>query len=293
MHKALFLLISISILNGDQTAIAQNYQGKSVAYNVVGGAIMGGAGAVINKAPQQKWYKAFLRGFLTGACGGGLTFTGKKMNKLIADNQQLGYAYLSRAVFSAGNSIIENAAANRNFYEVFHYDIGFVRIQYNTRTGKLLPRVMVSSLGSTVFLAANGRFDFKTTVRSGSMTFRTPEISYSPNFRASTPGNGFLFVDSLQTGAEFYKIYAHEMIHSFQFQEYSPITYFFKPWDTKWKERSPTYNKLSKYFFADVNYEFMLGNYFLIQKGHKKADYCHNFLENEAESLSTGRSACP
>lgn len=275
------------------TIKAQNYEVKSLAYNTMIGAISGGIGAIINKHSGQKWHKAFAKGFVIGMTGGGISYGGKKINCLIAKKQNLGYAYLSRAVFSAGNSLVENAAANRNFWSVWHYDISFIRIEFRTEDRSVTPRLMPSVFGSTVFLAVYGKVDATTSLRSGTLTFRTPSIRYSPNFVASTPSNGFLFIDTLKTGPVFYNTFAHEMIHVFQFQEFSGCNYFAKPISDKWKERNPGFKKLSKWVYGDFNYEVMLVNYFLVQKGLKRKDYCHNFLENEAEVLSTGRPACP
>ncbi len=214
------------------------------------------------------------------------------MNYMVAKKQNLGYCYLSRAVFSVGNSLVENAAANRDFWSVWHYDISFVRIEFRTKDMSVIPRLMPSAFGSTVFLAVHGKADLTTSLRSGTLTFRTPSIRYSPNFVASTPSNGFIFVDTLNSGQVFYNTYAHEMIHAFQFQEFSGCNYSLKPIADKWEEKSPKFKKFSKWVYGDFNYQVMLVNYFVVQKGHKKIDYCHNFLENEAESLSTGRPAC-
>ncbi|HEY1038895.1 MAG TPA: hypothetical protein VGF30_05785 [Bacteroidia bacterium] len=271
---------------------AQNYAGKSYAYNALIGAFSGGVGSLINKHPGQKWHKAFAKGFVTGLAGGSIVFGGKKLNYFVGKKQSLGYAWLSRAAFSAGNSIIENAAANRNFWEVWHYDIAFVRIEFVTKNLTVTPRFMPSTFGGTVFMAIHGKLDAKTSLRSGTLTFRTPSIRYSPNFVASTPTNGILFTDTLRAGSTFYYVYGHEMIHTFQFQEFSACNYFLKPVTNKW-ENNPKFKKLHKWIYGDLNYEVMLVNYFIIQKGHKRIDYCKNFLENEAESLSTNRPACP
>jgi hypothetical protein len=271
---------------------SQNYAGRSFAYNSLIGGFSGGIGSVINKHKGQKWYKAFAKGFVIGFGGGTLEFSGKKINYYVAKKQNLGYAWLSRAVFSAGNSLVENAAANREFWSVWHYDLSFVRLEFHTKGSELVPRLMPSMFTATVFMAAKGRFDVKRSLQSGTATFFTKSIFYSPNFVASTPGNGFFFVDTLRGGPHFYNVYAHEMIHAFQFQGLSGCNYFFKPITDKWEEESPRFRKLHKYVYGDLNYELMVLNYFIIQKGHREIDYCHNFLENEAESLSTNRPAC-
>lgn len=272
---------------------AQNFDGSSFAYNTLIGGFSGGIGSVINKDKNQKWYKAFAKGFVIGVGGGAMMYGGKKINYFIGKKQDLGYAWLSRAVFSAGNSVVENAAANRPFWSVWHYDISFVRIEFNAQNKTVLPRIMPSMFVSTAVMACSSKLSIKRTLQSGTATFFTDGISYAPSFVASTPTNGFMFLNALSSGQGFYNVYAHEMIHTFQFQEASGINYFFKPMTDRWEQKSPRFKKLHKWIYGDLNYEIFVINYMFINRGFWRSDYCHNFLENEAESLSTNRPACP
>jgi hypothetical protein len=288
--QSLCLLLLFTLLY--EPVKAQNIEAKIIAYNTLVGGLSGGIGAVINKKKDQKWHKAFAKGFIIGIGGGAIVYGGKKLNVLVAQKQNLGYCWLSRAVFSAGNSIIENAAANRDFWSRWHYDVGFIRLEFEVKSFTFMPRFMPSTFGGIIFMAANGNFDYRTTLRSGTFTFRTNNFWFAPSLIASTASNGFLITDKLTKGKLFYDTYAHEMIHSFQFQELSGCNNFFNPLSDKWKSKSSTFKKISKWVYGDINYELMLVNYFLIQRGHVSKLYCGNFLENEAEFLSTGRSAC-
>lgn len=270
----------------------QDFNINSVIYNCLIGGLTGGIGASINKNKDQKIYGAFAKGFITGTAGGAIMYSGKKLNFLVSQKQQLGYAWISRAVFSAGNSIVENAAANIPFWARWHYDISFVRLEYRADKNTFLPRFMPSSFITTVFMSIYGHPDLVTSLKAGTLTFRTKEIAYSPTLIGSTAGNGFLLNDTLRHGLLFYDVYAHEMNHSFQFQEFSGVNYFFQPLTTRWGSKSPAFKKLNKWIYGDLNYELMLINYFLINKGSRSSGYCHNFLENEAEFLSVGRKAC-
>lgn len=271
----------------NQNLKAQNYEARSAVYNTLLGGFSGGIGAIINKKQDQKWFKAFGKGFLIGSGGGGLMYGGKKINYLVGKKNELGYAWLSRAVFSAGNSIVENASANIDVWTRWHFDIGFVRLEFKTSSFNLTPRLLPSALGGVIFLAGNnGKLNISETFRSGTLTFKTPTIKYATQFDASTTGNSIMHVTSL-TGHDFYQIYGHEMIHTFQFQEFSGVNYFFIPLSNKLKSQSVYYKKVSKWIYWDFNYELMLTNYFLLQGGYKDG-YNHNFCEKEAEFLSTG-----
>ncbi len=289
-HIVFFILFSFCF----SEIKAQNIEAKVISYNVLVGGISAGIGALINKKKDQKWHKVFAKGFIVGMGGGALVYAGKKINIMVAKKQELGYAWVSRAVFSAGNSIVENGAANRDFWSQWHYDVGFVRLELKTNGPvSLTPRFMPSTFGGIVFMAVNSnRFDLNTSLRSGSVTFRTNRIRYAPTLMASTSSNGFLFVDTLNNSQHFYDTYAHEMVHAFQFQEFSGVNNYFIPLSDKWKTNSTTFRKISKWIYFDLNYELMLGNYFIVQGGFRGQLYCRNYLENEAEFLSVGRSAC-
>ncbi len=270
---------------------AQHYEAKSIVYNTVLGGITACAGAIINKKKEEKWYKIFTQKFAIGAAGGMLMYTGKKLNTLIASEKKLGYGWLSRSVFSAGISIVENVASGRKFWSVWHYDVGFVRIEYDYENHFLRPRVMPSALAATIFLSVHGRVDLKTSFSSGTLTFRTRLISYQPKLVGSTITNAFLLSDTLTRGTVFFHTYAHEMIHAFQFAEFSGVNHYFKPFSNKWEAKSMLFKNAHKWIYGDLNYELMGLHYFVIQGGSTR-NYCKNFLENEAEFLSVGKSAC-
>lgn len=273
--------------------ISQNLEPKIITYNTLVGAITGGLGSLINKKKDQKWHKAFAKGFIVGAGGGVIVYSGKKLNNLIAEKQNLSYGWVSRAVFSAGNSIVENAAANRNFWSQWHFDVGFIRLEYKTKANTITPRFMPSTFGGLLFMVYHSTsFDYRTSLRSGTFTFYTDKIRYEPRLVGSTASNGFLFTDTLTSGKIFYDTYAHEMVHTFQFQEFSSINHFFDKPSAKLQQKYAWYKKISKYVYIDTSYEAMLINYFIINQGPKGKLYCRNYLENEAEFLSVRRCAC-
>ncbi len=275
--------------------IKSQNEAQFIAYNTLVGAVTGGVGAIINKKKDQKWHQAFIKGFVIGSGGGALAYTGKKINSLVAQKHELGYCWISRALYSAGNSIVENAAANRDFWSQWHYDIGFIRCELQIdQDVSFRPKLMPSTFGGIVFLAANGILDKNSSLKSGTLTFRAEQVNYATYLSASTASNGFLFVNSLNQGDAFYNTYAHEMVHAFQFQEFSGFNYFFNPLTDKWKAKSPAFKNLSKWVYGDLNFELMLINYFLIQKAYKDDvdTYCENFLEREAEYLSVHDSPC-
>ncbi|HET6228294.1 MAG TPA: hypothetical protein VFF27_18580, partial [Bacteroidia bacterium] len=290
--KAKVVAIFIAFVTYTSNLSAQHYETQSIVYNTLIGGISACVGAIINKKNDEKWSEIFLKKFAIGATGGLVMYGGKKMNSLIATREKLGYAWLTRGVFYAGLSVVENTAAGKKFWETWHYDIGFVRFEFDCHSFKLQPKLMPAALGATVFLAYHGRLDVRTSLESGVPTFRARRIIYQTQLIGSTVTNGFLFSDSLkERSSVFYNTYAHEVIHSFQFSEFSGVNQFFKPLTDKWGTSSPLYKNIHKWVYGDLNHEMMLLNYFVVQGGVKR-NYCRNFLENEAEFLSVRKCAC-
>lgn len=272
---------------------AQNYLVRSFLYNSFSGALIAAGGAMLNKKPSEKYKKVFLKGLLGGGVGGAVQFAGKWSVNLIAKKNEVGYGWGSRLIFSAGNSILENAAQNRNLFSSVHIDLAFLRIETDLKLQH--PRVFLlpAQTGAFIFAAAFGRPDWLLSLRSGTFIFKTKQIRYAPYLVGSTTGNHFVLVDTLGTGKFFHEIFAHETIHAFQFLEFSGLNSWVTRPVTKWKETYPLIRKTGKYIHGDINYFAMLFNYFLIQGGYSRTYYCRNFLENEAELLSTGRMSCP
>ncbi|PBQ31314.1 hypothetical protein CNR22_05895 [Sphingobacteriaceae bacterium] len=289
-----FLFFCVGLFTFSSVFSQRNYEAKSFIYNTLIGGISSGIGALINKHKDEKPLRAFTKGFTIGCGGGAVMYAGKKSNILIARQKNIGYAWLSRGIFSAGNSIVENASANRLWYSQWHYDLGFVRLELKTN-GKttLIPKLLPSAFGAFAFTALHGHLNAIASLECGTFIFENVKISYAPYLVGSTTGNNVLFVDSLRTTERYHEVFAHEMVHTCQFQELSGFNYYFNPLTTRWKEKSSMFRKISKYVYGDINYELMLINYFFVQGSIIKNRYCSNFLENEAEVLTTGRISCP
>jgi hypothetical protein len=270
---------------------AQNTETTSLIYNTVLGSVTGGIGSVINRNKDERMAKAFLRGFIGGGGGGVLSYTGKRMTWLAVEKHDLGWLWPSRMVFSAGNSIVENAAAGRKLWSRWHYDIGFFRLEYAPGS-RPVAKVMASAFVGFVLTAVNSEPDWQNSLAAGTLLLRRRNRIVATGLTAVTAGNSILMMDHL-SGDYFQEVFAHEMVHVYQFQEFSGVNYYFGKQKSKWDKRFPVYHRLGRYLYGDLNYEFMLVNYFLFQKGYKSSAYCNNFLEQEAEYLSNKQCACP
>jgi hypothetical protein len=261
---------------------------RYLAYNTLIGGITGGIGSLINRTTQEKKLHALTKGFITGMAGGAVMYAGKRANSLIIQMKEPGWAWISRTVFCAGNSVVENASANRPFWQRWHYDFLFARVEADLEHGTVRARLMPSAFAGFVILAAQARPDWKNSLASGTAVFIKSGKILSPGLSGLTAGNSIVILDTVQKIPYFRNVLAHEMVHTFQFQEWSGVNGMLLPLHKSWTEKSPRVRQLSKWIYGDINYEIMLLNYFIVQRGYSPEYYFRNYYEREAEMMSTG-----
>ncbi len=271
----------------------ERYQIRSFFYNSLSGAVVAASGVLLNKKGEQKFKSVFLKSLGIGFAGGALQYAGKRSVNLMVTKNEIGFGWLSRFLFSAGNSMIENAAENKKWWSRFHIDLAFVRVETDFINFRPKLFLLPAQSGAFVFATFFGRADWRLSLRSSTFIFTTPRIAYAPYLIGSASGNHFILNDTLGRSRFFHEIVAHETIHAFQFSEFSALSAWVKRPVEKWKTQIPFIRKASAYVHGDLNYPAMLFNYFIIQGGFSRTYYCRNFLENEAEVLSTGRFSCP
>ncbi|MUU78525.1 hypothetical protein [Winogradskyella endarachnes] len=96
-------------------------------------------------------------------------------------------------VNSAGTSIKENAALNKNFYDRWHLNIGFSRLEFNTKDKfsvkyKLMPVAFVYN----VYALFRYKFELKHSLRVGEFVYsinrRLENSNYDEIVASSTAG---------------------------------------------------------------------------------------------------------
>ncbi len=136
MNNKLIIAILIFALNNH--SLSQNTKQEFGLYNIGLGSIVGGIGAIINKKPDEKTGKVLIKGMWQGALGGAVVYQSKLLVGQITEKQDFVYAWPASLTNSIGNSIIENACLNKNFYEQINFNVGFNRFEvYPTNNFKL------------------------------------------------------------------------------------------------------------------------------------------------------------
>jgi len=264
-------------------ALSQRGNAEIALYNIGLGGIGAGIGAVINKKPNEKMGNVFLKGLWRGGLGGGLIFGSKKIIGEITVKDQLEYSWPAKVVDAAGVSIIEDAANNRPFASNWHINIGFNRLELETKDSfKFHYKILPISLGLTLIAASTAKPEWETMLRTGEIIF-SAGFDRLPNNLGVASGNIIILrndaIDNLG-------VISHEIIHIYQYYDYNFTTAYFKKPIQKWSDKSKTFNKLNNWVHWDLQAPILRGLYLLeeIDASDKKFN---NFFEFEAEFFAS------
>ncbi|NAS32188.1 hypothetical protein GTQ40_14475 [Flavobacteriaceae bacterium R38] len=286
MRKIIFIIIASLFFKISQ---AQQNDAQALFYNVGIHSVFSGIGAVINKKPNDKFGKTFLKGFAQGALGGYLVFESKRLIRTFYREDDFVYVWPSKVLNAAGTSITENAVSNINFWEKWHLNIGFNRFEINTKEKfKLKYRIMPFALAGTIVTASQGKFDFERSLKTGTFVFTTDFISPNRVENARVNGRVPLFTNSVlilnnQAGDD---ALAHELIHTYQYESFSFVnSYLDKPLNDLFANTESgflkTYNKI---FYTDFNF-LVVNALFGIEDLNSNTAF-DNFFEREADYYS-------
>ncbi len=286
MKKIILVLIVFSFFN---TSSAQQNDSQALFYNVGIHSFFSGVGAVINKKPNEKLGKTFLKGFYQGALGGYLVFESKRLVRTFFEEDDFIYVWPSKILNAAGTSITENAVSNINFWERWHINIGFNRIEFYTKEKfKIKYRVMPFALAGTIATATKGKFDLERSLQTGTFVFTSDFISSNSIRDGRVTGQVPLFANSIlildnQDGDD---ALAHEIIHTYQYESFSFVnSYLDKPLDDLFSKTESgflkTYNKI---FHTDFNF-IIINALFGIEDINGESAF-DNFFEREADFYS-------
>ena len=276
MKKLTIILLLMVFLLNSVKVCGQNNDTQAALYNIGLGGFFGGVGAVINKKENEKIGKVFLKGFLQGAGGGYLVYESKKLIYKFSKHEDYSYVWGAKLLNSAGNSIIQNAASNRDFWEKWYLNIGFNRVEFTVKEKfKISYKLMPIALYGTLYSASRGNFDFETSIKTGTFVF-------SSNNNATIPSanvNSIVLVKGYSS-----KILAHELIHVYQYEDFIAINNFTNKLNEKVIVKYPFIRKLSNWIYLDSHALLLKGMYELESINNKC--YFDNFFENEANYFS-------
>lgn len=266
---------------------SKDFTSQVLIYNIGINSIMGGIGSMINKPKDVKLWNAFLRGAGYGALGGLVKYQGKNLSNLIITRKTPEYAWLSKGVFFAGNSIVENAASYRKPFEQWHFNISFLRFEFHTKNDfKFYTKIQPIELGLTIYSIIDyaEKFDSKLSLQTGNLVFKLKE-KYTIDYGGLSIGNN-IFLYQLEKNIYYNQVFAHEHIHLLQHNEFTSISNIFE----NKLNKINFLNKNKDWLYLDLNIPFFALLYYSQHKTTNVNDPCYfdNYFEGEALFLGEG-----
>ena len=245
-------------------------------YNIGFGGIVGGIGAVINKKPNDKLGKVFLKGFSKGALGGYLLYESKHLVGKFSKTGNYAYIWPSKIVNAAGVSIIENASANRQFWEQWHLNIGFNRFEFYTQDKfKVSYRIIPFALSRTISAFTQWKMDFDKSLKMGTFVFNTDYIKTRSSYTSGRASSNIIVISKFTT-LNVKDILAHEIIHVYQYESFSGFNTYLNKSLSRLNTNKKWAKIYHKIFYTDFNF-LSFQSLYSLYKTHDS-----NFYENEA-----------
>ncbi len=180
---------------------------------------------------------------------------------------------------------MENAAGNRNFWERWHFHVGFNRLELTTK-GRLKLKYRFMPLGFTDFIhgLSKGSLDVPTSLKSGLFVFKkTGAISVRDKDQRIQPLDGLAIGNSIvisSLAVDKVNILAHELIHVYQNESFIVLNpYTDLALNKIWPGRK-TDKGLWNYLYLDLNGLYFSAAYFLDSEINE--DPLERFYEQEA-----------
>lgn len=271
-----FLLVAVCF-----SSKAQANDTEAALYNVGFGAVFGTVGAIINKSPDESLGKVIKKSLWQGALGGYITFESKRILREARRQEQWEYFWMAKLINAAGTSIKENTALNKNFYEKWHLNIGFSRIEFNTKDKfsvkyKLMPVAFTYTIG----IALQTKFELEKTLKTGEFIFssNTDRFTETNSRGIAFPGNIVVYSPYIND----FKLITHEVIHLYQSNDFSVFNAYFNKPIKAWSSNNKIINWVDKHLYLEFHYLIQKPIYILESEPTDSSLYYNNFFEHEA-----------
>ncbi len=282
MRFRIALILGCMIFSNLQS---QSNKGEMAIYNIGLGSITAGVGALLHKKKNEKFGRVFLKGLAQGALGGYFVHESKNFVGKISTTGKLEYAWGAKLTNSIGISIIENASLNKNFWERWHLNIGFNRLELDTKDGlKFKYKILPVSLFFTTYKTFGNKFELSKSLRVGEVIFTgNPE---GPSVEGFAAGATWANVIELNNQfADDASIISHELIHVFQYYDFNFVNSFLSKPINSLADSSSFFKKFNSIFYMDAQLP-VFGALYLLENNNRM-EYYDNFFETEAGIYSS------
>lgn len=277
MKKSFSVLLLLVILYENTSCQKNNWE--AAFYNIAIGASVSSIGALINKDKGEKPMPVIVKGIWQGALGGYITFESKRLIEPAYKHDDWKLFWASKILNSAGTSIKENAALNRDFWVQWNMHIGFLRLELHNRDNfKFGAKALPIASYYTLLAIIHTDFEPQQSLKIGHLVFSSDD----PRFEATnTAGVVFPGIMVLRRGYETHsQLQAHEIIHLYQQNDFSIFNANYSKAIKGLSKSSPFVDKLSRYIYPDLSIYVQLAVYEFERR--TSVYYYDNFLEHEA-----------
>ncbi|MCZ8296901.1 MAG: hypothetical protein O9297_06745 [Flavobacterium sp.] len=280
MKRILLTFISILFLNNK--SYSQSNDTEALLYNISIGGVFGTIGAILNKKPNEKLDKIIFKGFSQGSLGGYLTFESKRVLRLGTENEDWKLIWAAKLLNAGGVSIKDNAAHNQDFWDKWHINIGFNRLEFETKNKfKMNYKIMPVALVYNTLAFTLAKFDFNTSIKTGEFIFQSDDKRL---YDAGTRGVTFPGLIALSKEGNNFNTITHEIIHIYQSNDFSILNSIYAKPLKKIESKYNFINKINNHIYYDFHYLPLRLLYNFETKNANK--YFDNYLEHEAGYFS-------
>lgn len=170
--------------------------------------------------------------------------------RTLYNNDTYAFVYPSKVLNSAGNSIIENAARNDNFWVRWHINFGFNRLDIYTQDQlKFQYSIIIFPLYGTLLNASKGRkLNLKKSLQLATIVFDDPNLD-----ALGRAGANIITLKSSVIAVS-KRTEAHELIHTYQYEQLSGINFYLDSVTRDYKKGYNFYRLYDQIFLTDLNY---------------------------------------
>lgn len=277
MRKAILFPILLLFICEDIVAQKNNFE--AAVYNIGIGSLLSTCGAVINKKKEEKYLPVICKGLWQGGIGGYVTFESKRLLEPAYENADWKLYWSSKILNAAGTSIKENAALNRNFWEQWNMNIGFMRLEFHTHDrfyfkAKVLPVTAIYTIGAAV----QTDFELKKSLQTGQIVFSSDSPLFESTNSVGVVYAGLMVIKKGYT--DNFQLYSHEIVHIYQQNDFMVVNNFFHKPAIALAEKYKIVKSISNCVYLDLHYYVPVGIHHY--ENQKRIYYYDNFLEHEA-----------
>jgi hypothetical protein len=261
---------------------SQSNDAEAALYNIGFGAVFSTVGAILNKKPEDDLGKIIKKSLWQGALGGYITFESKRMLRVAQQQHKWEYVWAAKLANAMGTSVKENAAFNRDFWEKWHLNIGFNRLEFTTKDNfsvhyKFMPVAFVFAIDAL----ARHQFEWKKSWQTGEFVFSHKKNNYP--LASAYPGIILYnrnFIDEITSDHAVFSTAVHEIVHLYQSNDFSVMNAYVHKTLKKGASKSKPLKWVHKYMYPEFHYLILRPAYLWENKSIQ--NYYDNFFEHEA-----------